>query len=631
MTSFGRRSAAWRPHWAPHLDVEVILEPTDRSINYGLRLIAVVYLLIGLYILFRRWTAPKSTHFFVFCLVSFVLYAFKYTGRLDAFDEVIYWANVVATALQPALFLHFAISFSDAPSRARKLRQRIATVLLYVPGMVLVGLQVTAILRWSATQMLLHRLDKIAYAYMAIFYVWAAAIFYLRGRRSQVPLERQQLKWLTRGTLVAVVPFTLFYVLPFLADWVVPTAIADLVRLSLVFLPLTFSWAIVRYRLMDVDLIFKRGVTYTLATAALVGLYFGGVALVANMIHTRLANLGAWGLLAAIVVAGLTFDPLKRAIQARVDRVFDRKRFDYRETLIDFGRSLNSQTDLSALVDSIVERLPQTLLVTRVAVFLTGEEAGLAGSGYALAGSHGLSNLDAATLANLDVNFLQFDRPGAQSHVFLENPQQVLRLPPEERDAAARLDLNYYLPCRVANRAGGTRTVAVIGLGRTNDGDFLSSEDMEVLESLAGYIGIAIQNAQLYRRLESKINEFERLKDFNQNIVESINIGIFAVDLDDRVESWNTQMEVLFARPRADALRVTLAEILPADFMQRFHELRSEHGHPHALQVPAGAADGRDTHGQYLHRAAADARLFDRRAASSWLTTLPTAWTLKRN
>ena len=80
---------------------------------------------------------------------------------------------------------------------------------------------------------------------------------------------------------------------------------------------------------------------------------------------------------------------------------------------------------------------------------------------------------------------------------------------------------------------------------------------MEVLESLAGYIGIAIQNAQLYRSLESKINEFERLKDFNQNIVESINIGIFAVDLEDRIESWNSQMEVMFARPRADARPAT--------------------------------------------------------------------------
>ncbi len=82
---------------------------------------------------------------------------------------------------------------------------------------------------------------------------------------------------------------------------------------------------------------------------------------------------GVWGPIVAIMVVGLSFDPLKRMIQARVDRVFDQKSFDYRETLIDFGRSLNSQTDLRALVDAIVERLPQTLLVTRVAVFLAAE------------------------------------------------------------------------------------------------------------------------------------------------------------------------------------------------------------------------------------------------------------------
>ena len=79
------------------------------------------------------------------------------------------------------------------------------------------------------------------------------------------------------------------------------------------------------------------------------------------------------GPIVAIIVDGVVFDPLKRQIQGRVDRVFDQKSFDYRETLIDFGRSLNSQTDLRALVDSIVERLPQTLLVTRVAVFLAME------------------------------------------------------------------------------------------------------------------------------------------------------------------------------------------------------------------------------------------------------------------
>jgi two-component system NtrC family sensor kinase len=55
------------------LEVPVILEPTDRSRNQGLRLIALAYLAIGMYVLLRRWTAPKAMHFYVFCLVSGVL------------------------------------------------------------------------------------------------------------------------------------------------------------------------------------------------------------------------------------------------------------------------------------------------------------------------------------------------------------------------------------------------------------------------------------------------------------------------------------------------------------------------------------------------------------------------------
>jgi PAS domain S-box-containing protein len=577
---------------AGRFSVQVYLEAADRTTDQGSRLIALVYLLIGLYVLFRRWTAPKSTHFYLFCLVSFVLYAFRSTGEPGWFDRVIYWGNLAANMLQPALFLHFAVSFSDPTEDGdgaevkvpRRLRPVLA-VLLYVPGAFLIGLQAWAINFWSATGALSHRLDQIAVGTMALYYAAAAVVFYSRYVRAGSPLERQQLKWLTRGTLLAVGPFTVLYAIPFLFGLAVPTLLAKFVLLFLALLPLTFSWAIVRYRLMDVDLIFKRGVTYTLATAAIVGGYFGLVALISEIVHTRLPVLGSGGLLVAIMITGLVFDPLKRAIQAKVDRVFDQKSFDYRETLIDFGRSLNSQTDLRALVDSIVERLPQTLLVTRVAVFLAmedPEEAGApmtAGRRFELAASHGLTNLQATDLSALDVRFLDFDREDSNDHIFLENPQQVLRLPNEQQRSAGLLDLNYYLPCRVANREGrGTRTVAIIGLGRTDAGDFLSSEDVEVLGSLAGYIGIAIQNAQLYRRLEQKISEFERLKEFHENIVESIHVGIFAVDLEDRIESWNAQMEVMYAKSRAEALRQSLGSIFPSEFMARFDSVREEQG-----------------------------------------------------
>src|SRR5262249_30281186 len=78
------------------LDTVVILVPADKSLNNWLRLIALIYFGIGLYVLLRRWTAPSSTHFYIFCLVSFIFYAFKYTGKLNGFDWTVYWCNVIA-------------------------------------------------------------------------------------------------------------------------------------------------------------------------------------------------------------------------------------------------------------------------------------------------------------------------------------------------------------------------------------------------------------------------------------------------------------------------------------------------------------------------------------------------------
>lgn len=570
------------------LDIGLILEPADRTDYQVMRLIALVYLAIGLYVLFRRWGAPKSTHFFIFCLTSFVLYAFRYTSVLDGLDQTVFWCNVAAFVLQPAMFLQFALTFEGEATR-RELRG--LGPVLYLPGAVLVVLRWFSLRVWSPTERLQHRLDQVDYGYLAAYYVLAAILFYIRYRREERPLERQQLKWLTRGTLLTVAPFTAFYVIPFLADWNTPGTLTKIAVLSLILLPLTFSWAIVRYRLMDVDLIFKRGVTYTLVTAALVGLYFGVIALFAEMVHTRLPSMKSWGLVAAIIVTGLIFDPLKRIIQGRVDRLFDQKKFDYRETLIDFGKELNAQTDLRALVDAIVERLPQTMLLTRVAVFLPVEDS--YPQRYTMVASHGLS--ESVLHAPMDMGFLDFRRNGEDSHIYFEGPHALLRFPESQRETAAALDLNYYVPCRAARHEdGGKSTVAVLGLGRTGAGDFLSSEDMVLLESLAGYVGIAIQNAQLYQRLTEKATEFERLRDFNQNIVESINIGVFAVDLEDHIESWNAQMEVMYATPRAEALRKTLADVFPVEFVQEFDRVRAEQGvltlYKFRLPTPTGDA-----------------------------------------
>ena len=128
----------------------------------------------------------------------------------------------------------------------------------------------------------------------------------------------------------------------------------------------------------------------------------------------------------------------------------------------------------------------------------------------------------------------------------------------------AELELTYYLPCSARGR-----TIAYVGVSRTETGDFLSSEDVELLVTLSGYVGIAVDNSMLYQSLARKVEEYEKLKEFSENIVESINVGILAADLEDRVESWNSQIEKLTGISRERALGRKLSELLPADLFDR--------------------------------------------------------------
>jgi PAS domain S-box-containing protein len=532
-------------------ELPLVTVPQDNpsSIENYLRVTALLYLFIGLFIFVRRWNAPRAVHFYVFCLASFILYSFHYSGKLNSFDWTIYWGNVVALLLQPALLVHFALVF---PERRGILWPKLAAT-YGIPAALLAlhTFVATGTLDFWPSPSSQERLDQIELLYLGLYFLAAAGIFLSSYFRAPSGVLRQQLKWVTGGTFAGILPFLLFYIVPFFWGTTLP-AWTKLSVFSLALIPLCFGYAIVRYRLMDVDIIFKRGLAYTFATAGVVTIYFAAIALIGELFHTAWPT-GPAGAVIAIVVAAFLFQPLRDWVQARLDHFFYRDRLDYRRTLIEFGRALANEVRLEPLLASALDRISQTLLVDRLAVFL--EDSAQPGR-FVLSRSIGVR-----PEGPLDLGFLDPARPAlAHGCLFFESARAATEENDSVRRTLEQLDLNYFIACRIHDR-----TAAFIGLGKTVDGDYLSSDDLELLSTIAGYVAIAIENARLYQSLEQKALQIERLKDFSENIVESLRIGVLTADLEGRVESWNPQLEDLLEIPRGEALGRKLEEALPRD------------------------------------------------------------------
>ena len=534
-------------------ETRLITTPAHKPItveNY-LRVVGLLYLFIGLFIFIRRWNAPRAVHFYVFCLVSFILYSFQYSGKLDAFDLEVYWTSVAGRLLAPALLLHFALVFPERTESARKSLLKFAAV--YAPPLALLLVHILAAvnaLGFVPTTRSRVLLEELELSFLGAYFVGAGLVFYLSYRRSRSGVLRQQVKWLTAGTLAGSLPFILLYIIPYdfnaaTLPWMQFSA------LSLVLIPLCFGYAIIRYRLMDVDIIFKRGLAYTAATAAVAAIYFALVALIAEIFHAQTS--GPVAGMIAIVIAAFLFQPFREGIQARLDRFFYRDRLDYRRTLIEFGSTLTNEVRLEPMLGSVMDRVSQTLLVDRLAIFVEDPQR---------PGEMRLARSMGVRLAEpLDLSFIASTRPEfLRGPLFFESSRSAQEADDTVRRTLEQLDLNYFIPCRIREH-----TVAVLGLGKTVDGDFLSSDDVELVQTIAGYVAIALDNSQLYSSLEQKASEIARLKDFSENIVESLNVGVLAVDLEGTVEAWNSRMEQVFGVPRDAAVGQPLGKLLPAE------------------------------------------------------------------
>jgi PAS domain S-box-containing protein len=540
----------------------------NRALYFMLAGIAVFTLLVGASVRLRRPSDPSTLHFFWLSVAFFGVLAFSFSGRLDTLDRFFYWADVVARLLLPPLFVHFALVFPERPNAWVKSESgRRLLPLLYLPAFAIGGAQAAAFGGRTITgrffSSILETIDRLELAYLAVCLVGGLAVLVRALRRVRSVTARRQLRWIVWGTAIGALPFLALYGVPFALGATPPRSL-EFTSLLLGLVPLAFASAIVRYRLWDVEVIIKRGLVWATAVAAIAVIYAlllraaEGVFLDGRDEHNTII-----ALLATLVVV-LLARPVKDAIQTALDRVYYRDRYDYRRALVGFARDLNSDLDLHRLSERLVARVVETLLVDRMALLI----APPSGAGdYASLASTGFTGMPARVMRGSELA----SRLHAGHLVDVDDVHSSRRLPADEAAAWREAGVHYFVPC--VSKEG---TIAVMALGRKPSGEPLSSEDTALLAAVAAQAATALENARLYRQLRLKADEVDRMREFSENVLESLNDGLVVIDLDERVVRWNRKLEEVSGVVRADAVGSRIDAFLDVGFLEAVRAARRD-------------------------------------------------------
>jgi len=530
------------------LEPEPVLTPID-----GFRaIVALLHLGIGLFVLMRGDRSSRNYHFFFLCLAAFVVYLYSYTTKLSTLDWWVYGLSVLAFLLLPALFVHFCSRF---PTEIRS-TARIFPV--YIPAVLLVVFQAL----WLSGRLVFIGLprneyssgiiDNIHLAYFSAGFLLGGMLLLLKHIKTRELIACQQMKWVGFGTLAGIVPFCLAYVLPVLIG--VPANFAmESTLLFLALIPLSTGYALVHYRLMDVEHIARRSAAYFIASTLLLALYLFFVLVLGRAIQWIAPQADFLIICLAVLTIALLFAPLRNAVQSRLDRLFYKDLFEDRSSLPDFARTLSSEINLEILSRSIADRVSKTFRIDPVAVFLS----------------------ESSNTSFFRLTYARNTRIHSGSPLFREDTVLDAENPESPFKAKSGIEgLKRAHPWLIKHgffhllelKLHGRR-VGIIAMGHMPGNRPFSTEDMELLTALAGYAAMALGNALLYRSVETKAMELERLKAYTDNIIESINVAVLALDNEGRITSCNRAFEELYDATRLQIVGSGIEEIFPRDIL----------------------------------------------------------------
>lgn len=499
--------------------------------------IGLLYLLIGLYTLFKDRHGSAGLFFF-WCLTSAALFALSPSLAFrDGIDKLIFGVDQLARTLIPFLTIHLFLVFPTP--LGRELRRFLPA--LYLAPAVLLGVHLSLFGRPVDRQVLLiAELER----YLLVFGLLAALTLFVRLYLRGAWEQRRQVQWILFGVVGAAVPLLTLYLVPRSLGLAWPAWTTVVAVLPLGLIPLTFAWAIFKYQLLDLVVILRNTASYGLTV--LVGLF--GFVLFQLAIQSGLAERLQVSRTLLTFAAGLTIAgvlaPTRNAISSSLERLQYRASIGSRRMLSELGQELLHERDLDRLCAALSEHLADALVV-RARLYL--------GQGGAMVPTEPDPELPRE---------LAFDAFGAEFWDRDVTAISSIGLPSEEVPVEVKLfarGYRYALPLVVRKHR-----VGAVLMSYKYDEEPLNSEDLDIARGLLNQAALAIENAQLLEEVHRKLEEVTRLEVYSKGILENTPAGIAVFDSDLRVVSSNHAFATAIAGiARPDAVGRALEELLP--------------------------------------------------------------------
>jgi PAS domain S-box-containing protein len=495
-----------------------------------LAFVGFLYLVIGLFTIARERSAPAAV-FWALCLASFAVYVMTPAGPRDMLWKLAWVAEDVYRALLPALLLHFFLIFP------RPIRDRRVLPLLYLPALAytVAELSLLAMTPSPAAARFLEGATRFWYLYFAAY---AAAVIVrlvnaVRRLREGADAEAEkQVRWIGLGVIVGLAPFLILSALP-RAFGLESPLLSTVAVVPLVLIPLAFAYAILKWRLWDVE-IFVREAIGTTGAVLLGGMTF---VLLNSLLDRTLGDMATAGknviaFASGIVLASLLV-PVKKRITDVLERIQYHDTYRARRALLDIARDFGVPRPREEVVRAIVQRVEEALRVVPCSLFLfegPGRDPDAAALAEALSGEDNLRLRGSAFGATPSAPLLRLHSLGYRAFF--------------------------------AMRCGG-ELVGALGVGYKDGRIPLSSEDEALLTAVLAQASLAYENARLYGALAERLEEIRTLQEYQESVIRSSSSGIVVLDPDERIHTANPAFALLTGRSEDELRGLPLADVLP--------------------------------------------------------------------